>query len=337
MILKFFRNRVGTRYSASLRYALFFLLSCTSGSQFDERNQDFFNDAKTAEKINYTTDAPTFSGGIQALVTTINAFGSNAETATSATIEGIVTMPSNYAVAVGATATGCATSDVIYSRSFILQDKDAAILVVYGLNPPSQNTADAASAKYILNAKNDGMAPLGSRLKITVSKAQKYGSGANVIPIVTDFDVTSREVVSSGNGIPYAVQSAAFARGVDLYQTRQLEGYVLQSPAYVECSSGRSFQFNYQQGYMGILCVGAANKTDAMNNCTGGTKFNFQMSLYLGAGTLSGFDVGDMYSYNIAEGAKVRMTGPVFAPEYNSADTNLSLMLGLRSQVETLK
>ncbi|HRP70383.1 MAG TPA: hypothetical protein PLY93_12690, partial [Turneriella sp.] len=253
---QYFRNRAKTRYSACL---LCLFLSCTSGSQFDERNQDFFKDAKDAEKINYTTEPLTFSGGIQTLITTISGFGLNIETPIPATIEGIVTMPSNYAVAVGATATGCANNDVIYSRSFILQDKDAAILVVYGLNPPSQNTADAANAKYILNAKNDGMASLGNKLKITVTKAQKYGGGANVIPIVTDFDVTSRVVLSSGNAIPYATQSSAFARGVDLYQTRQLEGYVLQSPAYVECSSGRSFQFNYQQGYMGILCVGAAS------------------------------------------------------------------------------
>jgi hypothetical protein len=61
------------------------------------------------------------------------------------------------------------------------------------------------------------------------------------------------------------------------------------------------------------------------------------MSKNLGAGTLSGFDTGDMFSYTIAKDAKVRLTGPVFPPEYNQPDSNLLIMLSQKLQAETLR
>lgn len=350
-----------------------FLAQCTSGSDLDVRNKDIFDRAKELPSVTFTTTPATFDGKIQDLRTAIMDPGNgNAELACSGiagcptTIEGIVSIPSNYGIAVSPTGQvnqggndvttpydGCsgpvAAIDRIYSRSFVLHDGNAGILIAYGLEPPVQEVPSPPpapqSAKYIAYARNSGIAPFGSRIRLTVLKVQKYGVGnTDVLPIVTDFDPTTVSVISSGNAVPYEKKDATtdFTRSADLYKVRQLEGYVTSSPKYVECSSTgssaptRQFQFNFQKGYMGTICVGATSYQDAQT-CTGTKRpFNFQLSLYLGAGTLSGFDTGDMYSYNIAKGAKVRMTGPVFTPRYNQPETNLSLMLGQRLQVETI-
>lgn len=328
----------GTFWLLSIVFCLF---SCTSGSQFDERNHEIFTEAQKLATPTFTATPLDFDGNISALVTEINGLGDYAEVVcTTCEITGVVTMPSNYGVALGSTDTGCATSDKIYSRSFVLQDKNAAILVAYGLEPPSQNTADSNSATYINNARNSGLAALGHKITFTATKIQKYGDATNSMPVVTDFNPSTVKVLSTDNSIPYKVLSAAqsFSRG-DIYQVRQLEGYVTQRPSYVECPSAsntRQFQYNYQKGYIGKICVGASSYVDAQT-CTGGKKeYNFQLSLYLGAGTLSGFDTGDMFSYNIAKGAKVRMTGPVYVPQFKDGDSALNLMLGQRLQVETL-
>ncbi len=255
-------------------------------------------------------------------------------TGTNATIEGIVSMPSNYGLALG--SHGCTTMNGVFSRSFILQDASAGILVAYGLEPPLQNPSQSTSMKYIHNSRVGNMAVFGDRLRLTVTRVLNYGSGANVIPVITDF--SNPVIVSRNNRISYSEQTGAFVRGSDLNRLRRLEGYVSASPSKVECTSGstRQFQFNYQQGYIGKLCVGTISGcTSVQCTCTG-TEYQFQMSLYLGAGTLSGFDTGDMFSYNIAKGAKVRMTGPVYVPQFAAADSALSLMLGQRVQVETL-
>lgn len=336
---------------------LLFSISCTSGSEYDVRNKEIFDEAQTLAKTEFTTDQPTFSGAtsISALITTSISNppltpGARTESTlpnkdtiiADTTIEGIVTIPGSYGFALG--NGGCNTNDV-YQRSFVLQDSTGGILVAYGLEPPIQDTTQAGSMKYITNARRPNMGVLGDRLRLTVTRVLLYGTGttATTIPVVTDFkDVV---VVSTNNRVPYAVQTAQLARS-DLYRMRQVEGYVKTRPSHVECANatGRQFQFNYQRGYIGVICLNATSATDAQT-CTGAKiPIKFQMSLYLGAGTLSGFDVGDMFSYNIAQGAKVRLRGVVFPPEYAAADTsgdetlgNLSLMLGQRVQVETLK
>lgn len=325
----------------------FVAVHCTSGSDYDARNKDIFDEAKSLSFAPFTTTPIDFTGAtpISTLRATLEALAaSNSATVdndiTDVTIEGIVTTPSSYGFNRG--ADGCDNSRV-YQSSFVLQDSTAGILVAYGQDPPSQNTADINSMRYITNARNPKMAVFGDRIRLTATHGLFYG-GANAIAIVTDF--TNVQVISSRNSVPYSVQTAAFARPGDLYQVRRVEGYVKTQPKYVECGTGtRSFQFDFQKGYLGILCVGATSATDA-TNCTGGSKLpiKFQMSLYLGAGTLSGFDVGDMYSYNISQGAKVRMTGAVFPPQMGAAtnsategDGNFSIMLGQRLQVETIK
>lgn len=337
-----------TQYGIFFLILAFFVVSCMSGTEDGMRNKDVFDDAAHHRNVEFTTTALDFDGNIQALKTAIDARADNLEATCAATtgcpaeqtITGIVTIPSNYGVALGTTNGGCATSDKIFSRSFILQDKDAAILVAYGIEPPSQDTADAASAKYILNSRRDGIAAQGNKIQLTVTSVQKYGDATNFQPVVTDFTITSVQILSTANSIPYVLQSAAspFDRA-KLYEVRQLEGYVTQRASYDECPSAggtRQFQYNFQKGYLGKICVGATSYADALT-CTGAKReFSFQMSLYLGAGTLSGFDTGDMFSYNIALKSKVRMTGPVFVPQYAAADSALSLMLGQRVQVETL-
>jgi hypothetical protein len=218
-----------------------------------------------------------------------------------------------------------------------LQDSNAGILVAYGLEPPVMDTAQSTSMKYVTNARVSNMAVFGDRLRISVTRVQKYGSGTNVVPVVTDFH--SPVVVSTRNSVPYSVQSGAFVRSADLYRVRQIEGYVTSAPAYVECASGsqRQFQFEYQTGYRGVLCAGATSAADAAT-CTGlKTPYNFQLSKNLGAGTLSGFDTGDMFSYTIAKDARVRLRGPIVVPRYNQDDTNLTLLLGQKIQAETLR
>lgn len=321
---------------------VFVLAHCVSGSEGDGRNADYFGEAQRLNYASFTTTAAAFNGSIQGLVTDINALGANTEQAyagTNTTIEGIVTIPADYGVALGTTNTGCDTTDVIYLRSFVLQDANAAILVAYGLDPATQDTTSSASAKYITNARNANMAIMGDRLRITVTRVQKYGSGANVTPVVTDFNVSTATVVSTRNSIPYTMQSAAFTRAADLLKVRRLEGYVTTGPTYKECSNSdgnRRFQINYQKAYLGVICIGATSHTDAQT-CTG-TKipFKFQLSRNLGSGTLSGFDTGDSFSFNIPAGSKVRITGPIFPPQYNQADSELMMMLDQRSQAETI-
>lgn len=326
------------------------LLNCTSGSELDQRNKEIFDEAKDTQNVEFTTEQPAFTGAtsISALITTINALPLSTGTdsaITNATIEGIVTMPASYGIGLGSGGSppGCGPN-LVYQRSFVLQDSSGGILVAYGFEPSVQDTAQSASMKYILNARNPSRAVFGDRVRLTVTHAVRYGSTTGEMPIVTDF--TNVQVISSRNRVPYAVQTAQLARGADLYRMRQIEGYVINEPVYAECGSGQSrqFQYNFQQGYIGQLCLNAASATDA-TTCTG-TKIpiKFQMSLYLGAGTLSGFDTGDMFSYKINKGAKVRMRGVVFASQYNAADVNLgtssegnlALMLGQRLQVETI-
>lgn len=348
------RDRLG-RCVILLFFVLGSLASCVSGVDQDMRNREFFSEAAGLTQVDFTTAQPDFGGNIQALATAITNRVDNNEATCAATtgcsavetIEGIVTMPAAYGIDAADTGTGCtASNSFINARSFVLQDANAGILVAYGLEPPSQNTADSASAKYILNARKADMAVFGDRLRITVTRVRKYGDGTNFIPVVTDFNVSTASVVSSRNKIPYAPLTVQFGRAADLFRVRQIEGYVKTAPKYVECSSGRSFQYNYQRGYIGVLCVGATSASDA-NTCSGAGKvpMKFQMSLYLGAGTLSGFDVGNKFSYTLAAGAKVRMRGPVFPPERAAPDVNagdettgnLLLMLGQRLQVETIK
>lgn len=326
-------------------------ISCTSGSDYDVRNSEIFTEAKSSTKIEFTTTQPDFTGmtPISTLVTTINtglALSTRADSAiANTTIEGIVTMPSTYGIGLGSggTPAGCAATDV-YARSFVLQDSSGGILVAYGLEPPTQDTAQSTSMKYILNARNSNRAIFGDRIRLTATRAVRYGNTTGEIPIVTDFN--SIQIISSRNNIPYAAQTTQLSRAADLYRVRQVEGYVITKATYGECGNGqdREFQYNFQRGYIGRLCIGATSIADA-GDCTG-TKIpiKFQMSLYLGAGTLSGFDTGDMYSYNINENAKVRLRGVVFPPQYDAADVNLgsngegnlSIMLGQRLQVETI-
>jgi len=325
------------------------LLHCTSGSDQDMRNRDIFSEATQLSFPVFTTSAPVFDGNIQAMIGAINARGDNLEATCAATagcpavatIDGIVTVPSNYGVAIGVSSGGCDTTDVIYGRSFLLQDANSAILVLYGMDPPTQDTAQATSAKYINNARNTNMAVFGDRLRITVTKVQKYGSGTNINAVVTDFDISTTKVISSRNSVPYTAQATAFTRLGDLYKTRRLEGYIMKSPDYVECPSAsntRQFQFNYQTGYVGKLCVGGTVSNCQNPECTcSGTSYYFQMSHNLGAGTLSGFDTGNSFSYSLRKEARIRMTGPIFPPQYNQADINLMMMVDQKFQVETLR
>lgn len=341
--------------------------ACTSGSDQNLRNSDIFSEAGQASFPAFTTTALSFDGGIQALVTAINGQANNRENAYSATIEGIVTMPSNYGVGVGGLTTAESTPQVdgcrkacsdpafstsgtcttatqvwalekIYARSFVLQDANAGILVAYGLEPPIADITQSGSMKYILKSRQDNMAVFGDRMRITVTMVQKYGTGSNVQPIVTDF--SSPTIVSSRNSIGYTKLTTAMTRVNDLHKVRQLEGYITLKPSFVQCGSGsdREFQFNFQKGYIGTLCSGATSFADAQAGCTGSkTAYNIQLGYNLGAGTLSGFDVDNSFSYNISEGSKVRITGAVFPPRFNQGDSNLALMIGQKVQVETLR
>lgn len=313
------------------------LANCTSQTGSSQRNAEIFDEAKNLAQVSYTTTPYAFDGNISALITTINALTNSSGSDSGITdtmIEGIVTTPANYGIGLG--STGCG-SNFVYQRSFVLEDSNAAILVAYGLEPPTTDVTQANSMKYITNARRSDMAVFGDRIRLTATRAVKYGAGTGTIPIVTDFkDV---QVISSRNAVAYSTKSIAFLRSADLYRTRQMEGYVKSVPAYAECSSGaRQFQFNYQTGYVGTLCVGATSAADAQT-CTGAGKveLRFQLAYVLGAGTLSGFDTGDMFSYNFRQGAKVRLTGAVWVPEYNADDTRLTLMLSQRIQAETLR
>lgn len=121
---------------------------------------------------------------------------------------------------------------------------------------------------------------------------------------------------------------------------RQITGFVTLSPTYKEtpCTTGPyRFQPDHQQAYWGILCVGALNWQDAQN-CTGSKiAYRFKLSYNLGAGTLSGFDIDNMFSYNLAEGAYVRLRGPVIVPTFAGPDSELTLLLDQKHQIETLK
>jgi len=311
--------------------------ACTSNTADTSRNQEIFSEARSLQIADFTSSAYNFDGGIAGLITIINALGASSGSDSmiaDTTIEGIVSLPSSYAIGLG--SNGCSVSNTVYQRAFVLEDMNSAVLVAYGLEPPLQDVGQANSMKYIANARQANMAVFGDRLRLTVTRAVKYGS-ANTIPIVTDFkDV---QLLSQRNSVSYANKASAFARTLDLYKTRRIEGYVTQAPAYAECASGsaRQYQFNYQTGYLGKLCVGASSYSDALT-CSGSkVELKFQLSYNLGAGTLSGFDTGDSFSYNFGVGAKVRLTGPIFVSEYDGNDTKLLMMLGQRIQAETLR
>lgn len=313
------------------------LLHCTSQTGVSERNSDIFSEARHLTQTGYSQAPYTFDGNINTLVAAINALSNStgADTAIAdITIEGTVTIPSNYGIGLG--STGCG-SNFVYQRAFVLEDSNAAVLVAYGLEPPTADATQTSSMKYIANARRSDMAVFGDRIRLTATRAVKYGGATGTIPIITDFkDV---QVISSRNAVAYNPKSTAFTRSADLHRTRQIEGYIKNVPAYAECSSGtRQFQFNYQAGYVGTLCVGATSAADAQS-CTGTGKveLRFQLAYALGAGTLSGFDTGDMFSYNFRQGARVRLTGAVWIPEYNADDTKLTLMLSQRIQAETLR
>lgn len=323
--------------------SLISFLSCTSGSDSDVRNKNIFDEAKQNLFQNFTTSAYTFDGEIDAAIDLIDniapATGDTAGASAIAdtTIEGIVTIPSDYSFASGTNE--CTAQNKVYLRSFVLQDQNAGILVAYGLEPPLLDTAQSASMKYINNARTPNMAVFGDRIRLTATRAMYYGSGGNVIPVITDFK--NVQIISSRNPVAVTQQAAAFTRVADLFRARQLEGYVKVAPGNnIECVSGdaREFQFKYQTGYVGQLCVNATSASDA-DTCTGGSKFviKFQLSKNLGAGTLSGFDLGDMFSYTLAKGAKVRMRGPIGSPLVSGAEADLTLMLGQKFQVETLQ
>jgi hypothetical protein len=245
-----------------------------------------------------------------------------------------VTLPSDFGFGIG--ASGCAVSNRVFARSFILQDANAAVLVVYGLEPPSQDNADAARMVHINNARKYDMAILGNRMRLTVTRVQNYGSSGNNIPIITDF--SNPVVISTRNSVPYSTQTSAFVRASDLYHMRRIEGYVSSKPLNVECSTGtRQFQYDYQSGYSGELCLGAVSACGSLTCTCSATKLKFHLSHNLGAGTLSGFDTGNSFSYTLAAGAKVRLTGPIYVPGQGGADSTLALMLGLKVQVETLR
>ncbi|MFZ5629924.1 MAG: hypothetical protein ACOY5B_12395 [Spirochaetota bacterium] len=313
------------------------LFNCTSSVGEGRLNADVFAEAKAAAYPLYTSSAYSFDGGIQALKNTIDAYGTFGELTTGlpVTIEGIVTIPSDYGftVAGGVPSGSCSGySPVIFGRSFVLQDQNTGILVAYGQDP-ALTTGSTTSQKYYLNAQVVNRAVFGDRLRITVTHAQRYGDGTNSVALVKDF--TDPAIVSSRNSVAYASQAGAFSRTTDLYRVRRLEGYILKSPAYVEndCSGGPyRFQYDHQSGYAGELCVGTLSGT----TCTG-TVYAFKLSYNLGAGTLSGFDTGTSFSYNVGQGARVRMTGPVFVPRFAGSDSYLMLMLSQKHQVETIQ
>lgn len=309
---------------------------CTSGSDMDARNKDFFADAQQNAWNYFTTTSTAFDGNIQNLLTPINALAnasSGESTITSTIIEGIVTIPSNYSIALGSTS--CGTVNDVYLRSFVLEDANASILIAYGKEPPDENTANSSSMKYITNSRNADIAPFGARVRLTATRAIKYGGGVSTIPIVTDF--SGATIVSTRNSATYAGATSAFT-GVDQYRTRRIEGYVTTVPTYKECGSGtRQFQFDYQNMYKGEICLGTVSVCTAVGCTCTGTKMPFQMSRDFGAGTLTGFDYGNAFSYNFSSGAKVRLTGAVFTPQYNTTfATGGALMLTQKLQVESL-
>ena len=313
------------------------LTSCVSGEAQDERNADIFSEAKKLAYPLYKQGTNEHSGNINSLLAAINALPNNNENtlSTPITISGLVTIPSSFAFTIDDNiCTG--TSPEIYLRSFVLQDQNGGVLVAYGLHPADTNVANSNSMKYWAKAQNPNMAVFGDILQITVTKARKYGN-TNVVAVVTDF--TNPTVLSSRNTVPYQIQSGAFNRSTDLYQMRQLTGFVITSPTYKEttCTSGPyRFQTDHQQTYWGTLCVGAVSFTDAQN-CTGSKiAYRFKLSTNLGAGTLTGFDIDNQFSYNLATGAYVRLTGPVIVPTYDGAGSDLTLLLDQKHQVETL-
>ncbi len=200
-----------------------------------------------------------------------------------------------------------------YTRSFFIHDKDSGILVLYGLEPPLLSVANT-SMKHVNNARNNGLVRAGDRVRFKVESVRRYGVGANAIAAVTDF--SGLTVVSQANPITYATATAPFA-SADEYKVLRIEGTVSIQARFweINCSLGSAqdyrFQFNHEDGYVGEI-------TDSSNN-----KYCFKLSYNMGAGTLSGFDTSDMFSYNFSPGAKVRLTGPVFYPKNRRAGVGI--------------
>jgi hypothetical protein len=213
-------------------------------------------------------------------------------------------------------STGWATQGdmEVYTRSFFLHDKDSGILILYGLEPPSFSVADISSMKHINNARNNGLVRAGDRVRLKVEKVRRYGVDSNAIAVITDF--SGLTVVSQANPITYVMSTAPFAPA-DEYKVLRIEGTVSIHARYweINCSLSSTrdyrFQFNHEDGYVGEI-------TDSSNN-----KYCFKLSYNMGAGTLSGFDTGDMFSYNFSPGVKVRLTGPVFYPKNRRAGVGI--------------
>lgn len=323
-----------------LFFLLLFLFGCISGVDQDVRNADIFKEARQLQYPLYKEGNNEHNGNISTLLSAIAALSNNNENTLSPpiTISGVVTIPSSFAFTVDDDICS-GTPPENYLRSFVLEDQSGGVLVAFGLHPADTNSANSSSMKYWSNAQYPNRAVFGDVLQLTVTKVRKYGNATYWVPVVTDF--SDPTVLSSRNSVPFQVQSGPFSRTNDLYRMRQLTGFVITSPTYKEtpCTSGPyRFQVDHQQTYWGTLCVGAISFPDA-ENCTGGNKlsYRFKLSTNLGAGTLSGFDLGNMFSYNLARGAYVRLRGPVIVPTFAGNDNDLSLLIDQKHQVETLK
>ncbi|MCB1201458.1 MAG: hypothetical protein KDK41_12495 [Leptospiraceae bacterium] len=326
-------------------------ISCTSNFDENNRNKDIFDEAKTLSQVSYTGTNYDFDGGISALRSYImstspenvpvNTINPPALTAYSTTIEGIVTVPSSADFLLDNNDT-CNEIYKLYNRSFILQDQNSAILVLYG-REPALFTGSPTSMEYVSNANRANMAVLGNRLRITVTQVIRHGiDPGNQIPLVVDF--SNPTIISKTNSVFFTNQSSTFTRGTDLYMNRRIEGIVNVTPSYSECASGsgRDFQLQHEVAYIGRICVGGTGAmttwVNSSNACVNGsTEFKFRLSKNLAQGTLSTFNVGTDFSYTLAKGAMVRMTGPVFIPNRGGADSDLMILLDQKSQVENLQ
>ncbi|GEM_PF-5884519 len=304
------------------------LFSCAADEQ---RGADF--KSESLAEVNYTTTNYDFDGGIQSLVTTISALGAGqAESAHTATITGVVTTAAKHEFewVKGGNSTE-PNSHKYINNAFWIQDQNAGILVFYDEDYNDDKMVDQDYKRAIVAA--------GDKIIINVTHVMKYNAAGGAVPIVTKFNPSTLQLLSSGNDIYYQTKTGVFSTS-DIGKVFRIEGTTGSDPLlYVE------YDENLVPMADGTACDDSSPTDPDCNPLTYQPKqqtsfissidntWKFQLSVSLVRGTLDSYALGEGHqSYNITAGTAVVLTGPVFSPKYltdGAGNTTKESLVGL--------
>ncbi len=308
------------------------ILALASCATDEQRGADY--KSESLAEVNYTTTNYDFDGGIQSLVNTISALGAGqTDSATTTSITGVVTTAAKHEfewvmVGLGSTSTA-PTSHKYINHAFWIQDQNAGILVFYDEDYDNNGKVDQDYKRAIVSA--------GDKISIEVTHVMKYNAAGGAIPIVTKFNASTLQLLSSGNDIYYQTKTGAFDAN-DIGKVFRVEGTTDSTPLYVEydenlvpMADGTSCE-DPPVGTNGPECPKLTYQPKQQTSFISSINntWKFQLSVSLVRGTLDSYALGEGHqSYNIAAGTNVVLTGPVFSPKYLADGTNNTTAVAL--------